>query len=510
MSSLADLYALSERVYTVKKLNKALCAFLAALMLIPVSCLPARAAYTGDFIVEDGVLTKYLGNGGDVTIPGDLGITVIGKAFQLNPRITSITIPDGVTSIGEGAFEGCICLSSINIPGSVNYIGNESFLYCESLVSITLPEGVSVIDYGAFMYCENLETVQLPSSLRSIGEAVFTECLRLNSIVLPEGLVSIGGSAFFDCTALSQISIPDSVTEIGQAAFSNCVSLKWVSLPSGLTTVSRGLFSGCVGLFEVVLPESVTALEDNAFYGCSSLTSFRLPDAVRSIGSFAFAECKNLSGLTIPDGVASISTRTFSGCKGLLSVIVPESVTQFSDTAFSGCGSLVLYGIEDSYLRMFAKNYGFPFVPLSDTAVRPDANVLLDGVNTDLALYDVSGQRFVKLRGLAAALSGTAKQFDVYYDFETCSAKVETGKPYSSEDSGNQLMRRRLSVDIGPVNMMFDGKDYDLMAFNIDGSNYVRLDDISSLLNLGVSRSSGDTLILNTKPDQENSENGGA
>ena len=121
--------------------------------------------------------------------------------------MTSITIPDSITSIGSTTFYDCTSLTSITIPDSVTSIGNWAFSYCSSLTSITIPDSVT-----------------------SIGESAFRGCTSLTSITIPDSITSIGDSAFRGCTSLTSITIPDSVTSIGESVFSDCESLKAISL----------------------------------------------------------------------------------------------------------------------------------------------------------------------------------------------------------------------------------------------------------------------------------------
>jgi hypothetical protein len=204
---------------------------------------------------------------------------------------TSYVIPDGVTSIGDGAFGDCSSLTSLVIPESVTSIGDYAFCCCESLTDIVIPDRVT-----------------------RIGEFAFSGCESLTDIVLPEGVTSIGGSAFKNCISLTDIVIPDSVTSIGNHAFCDCCSLT-----------------------DIVLPEGVTSIGDRAFDNCSALSSIVIPDGVTSVGEYAFHYCFSLTGIVIPDSVTSIGSGAFYDCKSLKSLVIPNSVTSIGDGAFWGC-----------------------------------------------------------------------------------------------------------------------------------------------------------------------------
>ena len=176
------------------------------------------------------------------------GVTSIGGyAFSECKNLTSITIPEGVTSIEDGVFSGC-GLRSITIPKGVTSIGRYAFQECSSLTSITIPEGVT-----------------------SIGIGAFSGCLDLMSITIPEGVTRIGSRAFEGCSSLTNITIPEGVTSIEDWAFSGCSSLMSITIPEGVTSIGAGAFRGCSSLKNITIPESVTSIEENAFYACDGL-----------------------------------------------------------------------------------------------------------------------------------------------------------------------------------------------------------------------------------------------
>ena len=208
-------------------------------------------------------LTKVVINGGD---------RVEDYAFYYCDSLTSITIPDSVTSIGVFAFDYCISLTNINIPDSVTSIGSYAFVGCSSLTSITIPEGVTSIGDYAFRWCTSLTSINIPDGVTSIGRGVFSDCDSLTSITIPDGVTSIGSGAFHNCDSLTSITIPEGVTSIGSTAFYNCDSLTSITIPEGVTSIGPGAFYWCTSLTSITIPESVTSIGDDAFYWCDSLT----------------------------------------------------------------------------------------------------------------------------------------------------------------------------------------------------------------------------------------------
>ncbi|MBO5869220.1 MAG: leucine-rich repeat protein [Clostridia bacterium] len=174
-----------------------------------------------------------------------------GYAFGDCETLTSITIPDSVTSIGWSAFSDCSSLTSITIPNSVTSIGNYAFDSCSSLTSITIPDSVTSIGWGAFTSCSSLTSINIPDSVTSIGDDAFYGCSSLTSITIPDSVTSIGEWAFRSCSSLTSITIPDSVTSIGWSAFSSCSSLTSITIPDSVTSIGEWAFEDCDSLTDI-------------------------------------------------------------------------------------------------------------------------------------------------------------------------------------------------------------------------------------------------------------------
>ena len=255
-------------------------------------------------------------------------------------NIQTVTISDGVTSIGDSAFAGCRSLTSIEIPDGVESIGNGAFEDCSSLTSIKIPSSVTSIEDRTFFNCTRLTQVEIPNSVTSIKDSAFAGCRSLTSIEIPDGVESIGNGAFAGCRSLTQVEIPDGVESIGNGAFEDCSSLTSIKIPSSVTSIEYRTFLNCRSLTQVEIPDGVESIGDGAFEDCSSLTSIKIPSSVTSIEDRTFFNCTRLTQVEIPNSVTSIKDSAFSGCSSLTSVEIPSSVTSIGVGVFVRCTGL--------------------------------------------------------------------------------------------------------------------------------------------------------------------------
>ena len=320
-----------------------------------------------DFVIENGVLKKYVGLGGDVVIP-DVIFCISNGAFENCRSLTNVTIPDSVSSIGSGAFKGCSSLLSIWIPSNLRSINSFLFSGCSSLTRISLPKGVTSIDMYAFHGCSSLKSITIPDSVTSIGDEAFRGCSALECVSIPKGILLIPRETFHGCRSLTQVSIPDGVTTIDSSAFSGCDSLKSVSIPESVTQIGDEAFRGCRNLKTVVLPASVNHIGFGAFYA-SGVEHFEVNSASKRFQSvngillskngkkmIVYPPKSNLNDNPIPDTVEQIGSGAFDGELDEW-ITIPKTVQKMANKSFFNSFSTKVF----IYNADFARSVPRPF-----------------------------------------------------------------------------------------------------------------------------------------------------
>ena len=212
-----------------------------------------------------------------------------------------------------------------------------AFYECTRLTSVTLPEGLTSMGNGAFQKCSRLTSVVFPSTLTTIGNGAFSGCKGLTSVDLSStSLTSIGSKAFRGCKGLASVELPSSLTSIGEGAFSGCTGLTSVDLSqTSLTRIENATFMHCWGLTSVIFPEGLASIGWIAFLACSGLTSVTFPDSLTSIGVRAFEDCASLASVVFPSTRAlQIRVDAFAECTALSVIVHP---CQVHPDAFPDC-----------------------------------------------------------------------------------------------------------------------------------------------------------------------------
>ncbi|MCH5152512.1 MAG: leucine-rich repeat protein [Clostridiales bacterium] len=319
--------------------------------------------------------------------------------------VTEIIVPDYVTAINEGAFNGCSQLESITVPfiGAYASYGTKDYLYpfgyifngpsfegstivrgyyrradgtgsnmrlhtvpgslrsvtvtggevhyCafnefDMLESIVLNKTTTIGEY-AFAECTNLAQIYIPASVTSIGAKAFDGCSSLNNILFDADikLASIGEQVFKDTTGLLSIQFPNSVTEIGESAFINSglTEIEW----NNVVTVGSSAFEGCTGLTSLTIPNTLQSLGKGVFKNCTNISTLHWNNSQCVIGDTIFEGCTALTTLVIGEDIPSIPSKAFEYLENLVSVTIPSNITHIGASAFSNCTSLSQVTLSD-------------------------------------------------------------------------------------------------------------------------------------------------------------------
>ena len=257
-----------------------------------------KYAYTVNAGGKTATITRLLGpvdsegnvdftnkNPYDINIPSaldDIPVTGIGNyAFHYLPALTNVTIPQGITSVGDYAFSDCDGLISATIEEGVP-TGTNMFNGCDNLTTVKLPESLTTIADGSFANCSALNHVTIPDNVTKIGTSAFCVCNALSDITLGRGLTTIGDFAFKNCDSLETIQLPSNLEKIGDDAFCECDILKSITLQDSVTDIGEGAFSSCPELESITIPENVTTIKSGTFDYCYRLKSITLPAGLTS------------------------------------------------------------------------------------------------------------------------------------------------------------------------------------------------------------------------------------
>ena len=359
----------------------------------------------GDFqykIEDDNscTITDYDGMASSLSIPSAINGHTVKQidtgALSDNGIITSVTIPNGVTTIGFSAFNGCIKLDKIKFSSNLDtvcenafnntkwfnnqsnglvYVGKVAYKYkgdmqrntkitvksdtvsisesafkdCANLTAILIPSSVKHIDKYAFYNCQGLTKLNFNDGIERIENDAFGSCEKLTSVNFSETLKSIGAFAFVECKKLSEITIPQSVTSVGEYAFSGCENLASVTVSDDLPYVGGRAFEKTKWLNSQ--PDGVVYIGKSAYGYKGDMpknTELSLKSGITNISGYAFYEEKNLTSVKIPETVSRIGNWAFLDCEGLKNVNIPDGVKRIESWTFSNCSSLTNITVPDS------------------------------------------------------------------------------------------------------------------------------------------------------------------
>jgi len=363
-----------------------------------------------DFVIENGLLKKYTGNDRDVVIP------------------------DGVTCIGERAFENCEDIVSITIPEGVTRIRKEAFERCNGLRKLKIPTTLAKVDEPMSSCGFGLREILYPSLEawlkhdKEKWQHLLQDCILvidgkpLRDLILPDGVKNVPERAFEGIGGIKSLTIPESVTEIGRGAFACCKDLEEVDFRGELVRWDASVFGGCVALRKVKLPKRLEEIPTDGFSN-TALTEIEIPDGVRGIGNFAFQMCENLSKITIQNSIARIRKYAFESkvlnvyYRGSIEswitmdkhlwddeclkynlyindelvdyVTIPDNMTCIGTKAFNGCVSLQSVSIPASVTSIGA--YAFAHSGLKSVMIPASVTKIEEGTFSDCSSLESVG-----------------------------------------------------------------------------------------------------------------------
>lgn len=229
-----------------------------------------------------------------------------------------VTYPDRDNNTYSGSISVPETVTNNGTEYSVTTIGEYAF-QGSAVTSVSMPEGITSIDYNAFSGCQNLESVMLPESLTTLGSEAFSSCKSLRAVKIPSGVTAIPDFCFFGCSSLNSVTIPEGVTAIGSSAFGSCSLSNALTLPESLEKIGNCAFYNNGALRSVNIPAKVKKIEERAFSLCG-LTGMVIPEGVQTIGSYAFYK-NSLENLTLPSTIISIGEGAFGDINNLESII---------------------------------------------------------------------------------------------------------------------------------------------------------------------------------------------
>ncbi|MCR5652341.1 MAG: leucine-rich repeat domain-containing protein, partial [Ruminococcus sp.] len=394
-----------------------------------------------DFVFESAgsgklKVARYEGTATEVVIPSSVkGSEVVAiryNAFDSCDKVTSVTIPDSVTSIGSCAFLSCSKLANVSMPSSLNSLGDRAFKGCESLESITIPSGITKVEFQTFANCSSLRTAEIPNGVTKIDTYAFSTCSNLEYVSIPDSVTTIDTCAFEFCDSLENILIPSGVTTMSNNVFwsanhknavilNDSISIHNFTFYDTYSLTIRGNASSAAQTFAADRGFDFVALKASDFSdssvfdykvldnGSVEITGYKGSDTalsipmiidrrfVTGIDSFAFANNSALKSVVLPETVKTIGNNAFFNCSNLKEITIPDIVETIGSDAFKKCHSdFTIKGYAPSEAKDYAQANNIPFVCLNDSkpshysyTVDADGNAKIIGYSGSASFLDI-------------------------------------------------------------------------------------------------------------------------
>ena len=376
------------------------------------------------FVIKNGHLRSYIGPSGEVEVPS--GIKTLKEHAFSDSMAREVSLPEGLTEIGNKAFYQCTSLHRIHLPQTLTKLGDFAFHMCEALTEVNLPDLLRELPASVFGSCAALEKIKLPEELEKVRWRAFEHCISLKEIVLPPKALVLEPASFCNCTLLEHVTLPERLIAVPDHMLSYCTSLRQIKIPDGVRYIFEGAFQGCTALKTAQLPAALKEISNDAFSGCTSLQELSLPDELETIGNRAFQDCGTLEEVNIPKnvwlgesafrgcaklsrvmitenkphlrwnrpvrltelkamtfhncaslhevwlprGLEQIGESAFENCTSLTELYLPETVQKVAESAFMGCALQTILGVPGSYAQTLAISMGIAFREFTPPPIR--------------------------------------------------------------------------------------------------------------------------------------------